>query len=74
MPSDYQRVIDSIEEKIASGALKPGDRLPSIAQLAAEYNTSRTTVTNALAILRARGIVRGHQGKATFVAEASTAN
>lgn len=37
--------------------------------LAEQYDTSQSTVKVALAILRARGIVRGHQGKATYVAE-----
>lgn len=70
---DYQRVIDAIEEQIADGRLRPGDRLPSIRQLALDHRTGETTVKTALAILRSRGVIRGHQGRATFVAESSGA-
>ena len=71
MPADYQRVIDDIEQQITAGSLSPGDRLMSIVQLAARYDTSQTTVKSALAILRARGLVRGHQGKGVYVADPS---
>jgi DNA-binding GntR family transcriptional regulator len=66
---DYQRIIEDVKNKIAAGVLKPGDRLPSIRVMAGQYDTSQTTVKVALAILRAQGIVRGHQGKASYVAE-----
>jgi DNA-binding GntR family transcriptional regulator len=41
--------------------------------MAEQYDTSQTTVKTALAILRAQGVVRGHQGKATYVAGPSLA-
>ena len=66
--SDYQRIIDDIERRIAAGLLKSGDPLPSIRLMADQYETSQSTMKVALAILRARGIVRGQQGKATYVA------
>jgi GntR family transcriptional regulator len=66
---DYQRVIDDITKKVAAGTLKPGDALPSIAQMATLYDTSQSTVKVALAVLRAQGIIRGHQGKGTYIAE-----
>jgi DNA-binding GntR family transcriptional regulator len=71
MPSDWERVHDGISGKIASGAegYAPGNRLPTIAGLAAEYATSQTTVKLALTLLGREGWTRGHQGKATFVAD-----
>ena len=72
-PSDYQRVVDDIAAKIEAGTLRKGDRLPSIVQLAAEYETSRTTVKTALLILGQRKLTEGHQGKATFVIGEPTA-
>jgi GntR family transcriptional regulator len=66
---DYQRIIDDVEHQLETGALQPGQALPSISRLAVQYGTSQTTVKTALAILRARGLVRGQQGKATYVAE-----
>ncbi|GAA3737668.1 hypothetical protein GCM10022225_20660 [Plantactinospora mayteni] len=68
-PADYQRVIDAITEQIRAGELAPGDKLPTYAQLADQFKISVTTAQNALRILRERGLVEGHQGKGTFVAE-----
>ncbi|MEO3817549.1 winged helix-turn-helix domain-containing protein [Plantactinospora sp. B24E8] len=68
-PADYQRVINAITEQIRSGELAPGDKLPTYAQLADQFKISVTTAQNALRILRERGLVEGHQGKGTFVAE-----
>jgi DNA-binding FadR family transcriptional regulator len=65
--AEYERVIEAIQEQITSGQLQPGDRLPSIAKLAEQYETSRTTVKDALRILHRERWTRGQQGKATFV-------
>lgn len=71
MPSDYERVYAGVSQKITErveGYL-PGDRLPTIGQLALQYETSETTVKFALNLLRRDGWTRGHQGKGTFVAD-----
>lgn len=65
--AEYVRVIEAIQEQIRSGLLVPGDRLPSIAKLAEQYDVSKTTVKTALAILHREGWTRGQQGKATYV-------
>lgn len=69
---DYQRVIDGITQLIKSGQLKPGDKLPTYAQLAEEYRVSVTTTQAALRLLRERGLIEGHQGKGTYVSEPAT--
>lgn len=66
-PPLYQRVIDAILAEVEAGTLKSGDQLPSITQLAERHEVSPTTVKSALMILRARGVVRGQQGKATYI-------
>ena len=68
-PADYKRVVDAITEQIRAGELAPGDKLPTYAQLAEQFKISVTTAQTALRILRERGLVEGHQGKGTFVAE-----
>ncbi|MBF9135038.1 winged helix-turn-helix transcriptional regulator [Plantactinospora sp. S1510] len=68
-PADYLRVIEAITEQIRAGELAPGEKLPTYAQLADHFGISVTTAQNALRILRERGLVEGHQGKGTFVAE-----
>jgi GntR family transcriptional regulator len=72
MTADYQRIVDEIEQQIRSGQLKPGDQLPSIRLLAADYDTSQTTVKYALGLLRDRGLIYGRQGKANYVAPRKT--
>ena len=64
----YKTIIDDIRAKIASGALKPGDQLPSTAQLAEQYRCSQTQVKTAIAFLRELDILDGRQGKGVFVA------
>jgi GntR family transcriptional regulator len=71
MPAFYERVYAGISQKIAGGAegYHPGDRLPTIAQLAGEYAVAQTVVKTALTLLGRDGWTRGVQGKGTFVAD-----
>lgn len=71
-PADYQRVIDAITDQIRSGELSPGDKLPTYAELATNFGVSVSTAQAALRILRINGLVEGHQGKGTYVAEDAT--
>jgi GntR family transcriptional regulator len=68
-PKDYERIVRSITEKIYSGILEPGQRLPTYRQLAQEYQVSVTTLQTALRLLRALGLVEGQQGKGVWVAD-----
>src|SRR5258708_9465730 len=56
-------------EAIRSGQLKPGDRLPTLRNLASELGVSLTTVTAAFKSLAESGWKRGEIGRCTFVAE-----
>jgi DNA-binding GntR family transcriptional regulator len=59
-----------VRARITSGELKPGDHLPTQAQLASDYGASLQPVKLALKILETEGLVIGHQGKGVFVSEA----
>ncbi|MGH8931007.1 MAG: GntR family transcriptional regulator, partial [Egibacteraceae bacterium] len=63
----YVQVADYIREQIMTGALKPGDALPSERQLVDEWGVSRPTATKALSALRVEGLVEARQGSGTFV-------
>lgn len=65
----YEQVAGLIRAQIAAGVRTPGERLPSIVQLAADFDVGTTTIKTALMILRHDGIVRGQPGKATYVAD-----
>ncbi|MFD3623117.1 GntR family transcriptional regulator [Streptomyces sp. NPDC058698] len=67
MPSRRDAIADDLRDRIATGRLKPGDRLPSEARLAAQYRVSTPTLRNALAVLQAEGFVEKVHGKGNFV-------
>ncbi len=67
-PSDYARIALDIIAAIDAGDLRPGDRLPTHAQMAAQYETSTSTVKMALAYLDGAGRIRRRQGKGVYVA------
>jgi len=63
----YVQVADALQDQIRSGELLPDTPLPSEPDLAETYGLSRTSVRNAIRLLRAQGIVRVERGKGTFV-------
>lgn len=65
--ADYKHIADEIRSCITSGQIRPGDRLPSIAQLSDVYGVSAQPVKNALLVLQTEGLVEGHQGRGVFV-------
>jgi GntR family transcriptional regulator len=67
--SKYQRIADVLRTQISSGALAPGQRLPSEPDLAAQFDASRNTVRLAIALLTNQGLVVSRQGLGTFVHE-----
>ena len=60
---------DILREQIIEGTYKVGDRLPSEALLTQEYDVSRTVVREAIAALRADGLVEPRQGSGVYVTE-----
>jgi GntR family transcriptional regulator len=67
--SKYQQIADQLRAQIRSGALAPGQRLPSEPELAIQYDASRNTVRLAIALLTNQGLVESRQGLGTFVHE-----
>jgi len=53
----YELVLDRIEEQIASGRLRAGDRLPPERELAAALGVSRVAVREAMRVLQAMGLI-----------------
>lgn len=66
----YARIQAHIRSGIASGVFRPGGRLPSEAQLAAQFGTTRSTVVHALQKLVFDGVVTRRAGSGTYVSEA----
>jgi GntR family transcriptional regulator len=63
----YLQLIRQITHAITSGALKPGDRLPTIRQLAAEQVVNPNTVARAYRELEREGLVESGPRRGTFV-------
>ncbi len=61
-------VVDRIASEIRRGGLQPGTRLPTEAELVAAMGVSRTVVREAVAALKADGLVMTRQGLGAFVA------
>lgn len=61
------QVGDAIRRQILAGDYPTGARLPSEAQLTELHGVSRTVVREAIAALRADGLVRARQGAGVFV-------
>ncbi len=74
MPStpDYFRIADEIIAAVKAKVITPGEKLPSIAELAARYQVSMSTVQMAYIRLEALGVIRRHQGKGVFVTDPKT--
>jgi GntR family transcriptional regulator, transcriptional repressor for pyruvate dehydrogenase complex len=65
-------LIDTLVSQIEAGELAPGQRLPTEQAIVAATGVSRTVVREALASLRARGLITTRQGLGAFVAESVT--
>jgi GntR family transcriptional regulator, transcriptional repressor for pyruvate dehydrogenase complex len=72
-PVATERVSDVIAERLSAairdGTLKPGDRLPTEAELAREFQVGRTSVREGLQKLRAHGLIESRKGLGAFVTE-----
>jgi GntR family transcriptional repressor for pyruvate dehydrogenase complex len=64
------RLASRLAAQIESGALRPGDRLPTEQQLAASHGVSRTVVREAVHQLKSQALVISRQGSGVFVAQA----
>src|SRR5690606_41820058 len=59
----YVQLFNQIVEGIASGALRPGETLPSVRSLAADLGVNRHTVGKAYTQLRQEGYIQIHRKK-----------
>lgn len=65
----YRQIIDQVTGGMASGALQPGDQLPTVRQLAVDLTINPNTVVRAYRELEIRGVLETQQGTGTFVSE-----
>lgn len=63
----YVQVVEWIKKQIATGKLKPGDKIYSENELSTMFNMSRQTIRHAIGELEEEGIIQRRQGSGTFV-------
>ena len=68
----YRQLMDQIRALISSGRLKPGDRLPSVRQMAADLQVNMMTVSKAYARLEADGVLERERGLGMRIPDALT--
>src|SRR5687767_1696595 len=65
----FAQVVAAVKKAVATGRLAPGDRLPSVRDLARELVINPNTIVRAYQVLETEGITRSRQGAGTFVAD-----
>jgi GntR family transcriptional regulator len=63
----YRQIVEQVRRLVAVGALRSGDRLPAVRELAVRTRVNRNTAARAIQQLEAEGIVRTRVGQGTFV-------
>jgi GntR family transcriptional repressor for pyruvate dehydrogenase complex len=63
------RIAEELSLAIRSGSYGAGSRLPTEKMLCEQFGVSRTVVREAIARIKADGLVRSHQGSGLYVAE-----
>ena len=65
----YLQLVDQVKAAAASGALRPGEALPSIRPLAEELRVNRNTVAKAYTELESLGVIETLPGRGCFLKE-----
>lgn len=68
----YRALAEALTAAIATGALKPGARLPPQRELAQALGVDLTTITRAYNVARQRGLIDGRGKAGSFVRETAT--
>lgn len=65
----FQQLADTLSHRILEGKLQPGERVPSVRDLAEEFEVNRNTLLRTYTLLNEAGIIENKRGVGFFVAE-----
>jgi GntR family transcriptional regulator len=65
----YLQIVDQVKAAASSGALRPGEALPSIRPLAEELHVNRNTIAKAYTELESQGVLETLPGRGCFLKE-----
>ena len=68
----YEQIKDGLRKLIVTGALRTGEKLPSVRALATQLSINPNTIQRAYGELETEGFVYSVTGRGTFVAEGDT--
>ncbi len=68
----FEQIEQQIEQRILSGELRSGDRLPTERELAEQFHVSRTAVREAMKSLAQKGLVDMRPGRGTIVIDGTS--
>ncbi|GAA0840276.1 GntR family transcriptional regulator [Streptosporangium amethystogenes subsp. fukuiense] len=67
----YRQIAEILRQRIASGKIPPGRRIPSLVELEAEFQVARDTLRKAVQVLKDEGLVETVRGMGVYVKSAS---
>ena len=67
----YTQIVENFRKQIAAGVLQPGDKLPSVRELAARLSINPNTIQRAYRELEQQGVIETLPGKGCFVCAAA---
>lgn len=65
----YMQIVEQIRHLVATGRLQPGEKLPTIRQLAVDLRVDPNTVAHGYNLLHNEGVISTQRGRGTFVAQ-----
>ncbi|HRA47250.1 MAG TPA: GntR family transcriptional regulator [Thermomicrobiales bacterium] len=63
----FEPIVDQFLQRIHDGQLRPGERLDTERELAAQFGVSRGVIREAIKVLVALGLVESRQGSGTYI-------
>jgi len=69
----FQQLVDQVKAAVARGALRPGDPIPSVRQLAAQVLVNPNTVARSYRELDREGVIHARRGLGYFVTDGAVA-
>lgn len=69
----YEQIIQQLERFILTGAVKPGEQLPTVRGLSVQLSINPNTIQKAYSELDRRGIICSVPGRGCFVSENAVA-
>ncbi|QNO14845.1 GntR family transcriptional regulator [Alkalicella caledoniensis] len=70
----YLQIVNQVKGSVAGGLLNPGEKLPSVRDLAITLAINPNTVSKAYSTLEIEGIIEIRKGMGTFISEGSELN